>query len=82
MSVIQVATRIDEAQGKKFRTITNALGTTPSEALRMFIAAFNATNGFPFDVRLNHQEAQAFETEAEATEFATRLARKIAHETR
>jgi len=82
MSVIQIATRVDEEQGQKFRAITNALGTTPAEALRMFVAAFNARSGFPFDVRLNRQEIEAFETESEATDFATRLARKALHEAR
>jgi len=75
MSAIQIATRIDEEQGRKFRALTNALGTTPAEALRMFIAAFNAKSGFPFDVRLDSQVIEAFGTESEATEFATRLAK-------
>jgi len=82
MSVVQIATRVDEEQGQRFRAITNALGTTPAEALRMFVAAFNARSGFPFEVRLDRQEVVAFETESEATAFATRLARKAIDETR
>jgi len=82
MAAVQIATRIDEEQERKFRAITNALGTTPAEALRMFVAAFNAKSGFPFDVRLSSHEVEAFETEQEATEFATRLALRTAHEAR
>jgi antitoxin component of RelBE/YafQ-DinJ toxin-antitoxin module len=52
MSRIQVATRIDEDQSKQFFSITKALGTTPSDALRMFIAAFNSHGGFPYDMRI------------------------------
>jgi DNA-damage-inducible protein J len=82
MSAVQIATRVDEEQGKKFRAITAALGTTPADALRMFIVTFNARGGFPYETRLDSQEIEAFATESEATEFATRLSKRIISETR
>jgi DNA-damage-inducible protein J len=71
---VQVATRINEDENRLFRDITMKLGTTPADALRIFIAAFNTVKGFPFDVRINAREDyEAFESEKEATAFATDL---------
>ncbi|MDR1852841.1 MAG: type II toxin-antitoxin system RelB/DinJ family antitoxin [Propionibacteriaceae bacterium] len=72
----QVATRITEEEDQRFKEITKTIGTTPSDALRMFIAAFNAAGGFPFVPRIKPQ-VEAFATEEEATEFATSIARKM-----
>ncbi|MBM6952542.1 type II toxin-antitoxin system RelB/DinJ family antitoxin [Enorma phocaeensis] len=33
-----------------FATATRRVGTTPSNAIRMFIAAFNRCGTFPFDI--------------------------------
>ena len=33
-----------------FATATRQVGTTPSNAIRMFIAAFNRCGTFPFDI--------------------------------
>ena len=76
MGTIQIATRIDEEQSRRFRDTTKKLGTTPADALRIFISAFNENKGFPFEVRIKGPQAvEPFETEGEATEFATRLSR-------
>lgn len=52
MASVQLASRIDQADEQKLREITRRLGTTPAEAIRVFVAAFNQHRGFPFDVRL------------------------------
>ena len=69
---MQLATRIDEEQGNLFRQTTKALGTTPADALRMFIVAFNTNRGFPYDVRIPHDANwEPFHSEEEALDFTT-----------
>ena len=77
MASKQIATRVAEDEERRFREITRALGTTPSDALRMFVSAFNLAGGFPYTPRLRPSEVEAFETEEDAAQFATRLARKM-----
>ena len=78
---IQLATRVDEEQGTLFRETAARLGTTPSDALRMFVAAFNAQGGFPYDVRLSSPvSVEAFASEDEAEDFAARQASKVLNE--
>ena len=36
----QFATRVGDEQGQLFRAITHQLGTTPADAMRVFISAF------------------------------------------
>jgi len=81
METIQIATRVDEQQNRKFREITRAIGTTPADALRIFIASFNTEGGFPFDVKIK-KTVEAFENEEEATSFATKVSRRTINETR
>ena len=38
---IQFATRVSDEQARKFMAYTAALGTTPSDAMRILIAAFD-----------------------------------------
>ena len=78
---VQIATRIDEEQDKQFRETTKRLGTTPADAIRMFIAAFNERRGFPFSIRLS-ENVEPFLTEEEASEFADRMALRTLDETR
>jgi antitoxin component of RelBE/YafQ-DinJ toxin-antitoxin module len=77
MTTKQIAIRIDEDQDRRFREITQAIGTTTSDALRMFVAAFNAAGGFPYTPRMRPIEVEAFATEDDATEFITHLARRM-----
>ena len=80
MSTKQLATRIDEVKEREFRENTRRLGTTPADAMRMFIAAFNQCKGFPYDVRIDALgEVEPFSSEKEATDFATRISRKTAY---
>jgi len=81
MSTIQLATRVQKEQEELFREMTNRLGTTPADAMRIFIAAFNQHHGFPFDVRLA-TDVEPFHSEEEATDFSTRMSRKLLNETR
>ena len=81
MKTVQIATRIDERQSRKFREVTNAIGTTPSDALRMFIAAFVTEGGFPYQLKIK-KTVEAFDSEEEAAEFATDLSRRLLDETR
>lgn len=49
---IQFATRVSAAQAEKFKEYTAALGTTPSDAMRILIALFNQHKGFPCEIKL------------------------------
>lgn len=74
MSLKQAVTRVDEHQYEMFRRTTKELGTTPADALRMFIYAFNSHRGFPYEVRsIQDPIVETFTTEEDATRFATAL---------
>ena len=65
---------------KRIRTISKTaanIGTTASDALRMFIYAFNDHHGFPFPVQSKRMEVEPFDSEEEATDFATNMAKEI-----
>jgi len=81
MRTVQIATRVDEQQSRKFKEIATSLGTSPSDALRMFIAAFVSEGGFPYQLKVK-RTVEAFDSEEEATEFATRLSGRVLDETR
>ncbi|MDR0285619.1 MAG: type II toxin-antitoxin system RelB/DinJ family antitoxin [Propionibacteriaceae bacterium] len=81
MDTVQLATRIEKTQDRLFRETTRELGTTPADAMRVFVAAFNQHRGFPFDVRLT-AKVEPFATDDEATGFATRLSLRTLNETR
>jgi len=81
MDTVQLATRIDKTQDSIFRQTTRQLGTTPADAMRIFVAAFNQNRGFPFDVRLA-PDVEPFDTEEEAADFVTRTSRRVINEAR
>ena len=56
-----------------FRDITQRLGTTPADAIRISIAAFNDNRGFPSQVRLA-PDIEPFASEDEALDFVDRMA--------
>ena len=76
MASKQVTTRLNEDEDRRFKETARAIGTTPSDALRMFVAAFNAAGGFPFTPRIR-PTFEAFDSEDDAMRFATHLARKL-----
>lgn len=73
----QAVTRVEDKEYELFQKTTANIGTTPSDALRMFIHAFNDHHGFPYPVQSNRMDVEAFETEEEATEFATNMSMEI-----
>ena len=81
MKTVQIATRVDERQSRKFREVASAIGTTPSDALRMFIATFITEGGFPYQPKIK-KTVEAFDNEEEAVAFATDLSRRLIDETR
>lgn len=76
---VQLATRVETSQEQLFRETTRRLGTTPADAMRVFVAAFNQHRGFPFDIRLD-AEVEPFDTEDDATEFASHMTAKLLDE--
>lgn len=79
---VEISTTIDSQQAELFKSITNQLGTTPADALRMFIVSFNAHGGFPYPVRVDPKKlVLPFETEEEAVDFADDYAMELLHET-
>ena len=73
----QIATRVEDREAELFRENTRLLGTTPADAMRIFVSSFNAHRGFPFDVRLPEPKVEAFATEREASDFSDRLALRM-----
>lgn len=74
---VQIATRVDEREAATFKLYAQRLGTTPADALRMFIAAFNEHRGFPFEIRLEGPAVEPFRTEEEASDFSDYLAMRM-----
>ena len=70
----QAATRIEDQEYEIFQKTAASLGTTTSDVLRMFIYSFNDHQGFPYPVQSRRMRLEAFETEEDATRFATDLA--------
>ena len=48
-----VVAKVLPAEKERFFEATEQIGTTPSNAIRMFIAAFNRAGTFPFEVGIN-----------------------------
>ena len=44
-----LSTKVTVAEKKRFIETCDEIGTSPSNALRMFVSAFNRRGGFPFD---------------------------------
>ena len=72
----QAATRVEDAEYELFQKTATSLGTTTADVLRMFIYAFNDHHGFPYAVQSQRMQVEAFDSEKEATQFATDLAMK------
>lgn len=48
-TMVPITAKIKEEEKDEFISIAESIGTTPSNAIRMFISAFNKRGGFPFD---------------------------------
>lgn len=44
-----ISAKVKPEEKTQFVEVCDAIGTSPSNAIRMFIAAFNRRGGFPFD---------------------------------
>ena len=73
----QAVTRVEDSEYETFQKTASSLGTTPADVLRMFIYAFNDYHGFPYPLQSRRMKVEPFETEKEATEFATDLAMEM-----
>jgi addiction module RelB/DinJ family antitoxin len=58
MPSVQITAKIDKSQKTQFERIAKSIGTTPANALKMFIVKFNSTQGFPFELKIENQEAE------------------------
>ncbi len=47
--MMPITAKLKPEEKQEFLRIADAIGTTPSNAIRMFVAAFNKRGGFPFD---------------------------------
>lgn len=73
----QAATRVEDREYERFQKTAASIGTTTSDALRMFIYAFNDHHGFPYPVQSRRLDVEAFRTEEEAVDFASDMAMEI-----
>ena len=80
--MMQATTRVSDEQYEVFKQTAAAIGTTPADALRMFIHAFNERHGFPYEVTTSKPIVEPFSTEEEATRFATSIAMETLDATR
>lgn len=57
--------KIESEEKRQFAAVAHSLGTTPSNAVRMFVRAFNEFQGFPFDVsrpyRMSAEAEQSYD---------------------
>ncbi len=51
-ATVSLNTKIDLQEKKEFQANAEALGMTPSAAIKVFVRMFNQCKGFPFDVRM------------------------------
>ena len=83
MPKVRFATMVEDDQAKTFEETTARLGISPSDALRLFILAFNERGGFPYEANAHTPSAiEAFEDERGATIFASSLAMEALRGTR
>ena len=47
--MLAITAKLRPEEKREFIRITDSIGTTPSNAVRMFVSAFNKRGGFPFD---------------------------------
>ena len=50
LATAPLSTKVTDDEKRAFVELCHAIGTSPSNALRMFVTAFNRRRGFPFDV--------------------------------
>ncbi len=45
-----ISAKLRKEEKERFTAICDEIGTSPSNAIRMFVSAFNRRGGFPFDL--------------------------------
>ena len=82
--------KIDPAEKELFVRTAEEIGTTPSNAIKMFIRAFNDYGGFPFEARsaramrtgyLSQGDFEAFARDVEMGAMAPEAKALLAEET-
>ena len=76
-----IATRIDVKEKKAFEKLANSLGLTAQDLIRVLVKKAMRDNGVALYVN-KRQLVEAFESEQEATDFATKMSRRLLDETR
>ncbi len=56
MTTVQRTFQLEESLDRQFCEMAEKLGTTPSDALRIFVEAFVAQKGFPFAWTLHEEK--------------------------
>jgi len=49
INMTPITAKLRPSEKQEFLRIAESIGTTPSNAIRMFVSAFNKRGGFPFD---------------------------------
>ena len=49
LTTAPLSTKVTDEEKQTFVSLCDQIGTSPSNALRMFVSAFNRRGGFPFD---------------------------------
>ncbi len=66
-STASLNTKIDPQEKREFIANAEALGMTPSGAIKVFVRMFNQCKGFPFDLRAQPQINYAASSSDRAT---------------
>jgi DNA-damage-inducible protein J len=69
MSLAQVVAKVPQEEKDTFYELTSRIGTTPSNAIRMFISAFNQRGAFPFDLSQPRYDAEVREAMREVDDM-------------
>lgn len=72
-----ISSRIPAEEKNSFIKACEAIGTTPSNAIRMFVRAFNEYQGFPFDTSRPYKLSA--EAEASLREVENEITNGTAH---
>ncbi|MDR2581853.1 MAG: type II toxin-antitoxin system RelB/DinJ family antitoxin [Fibromonadaceae bacterium] len=68
MPSTQITAKVNKSQKAQFERIAKSIGTTPANALKMFIVKFNYTQGFPFELKMENQYIEELEDIIDANE--------------
>ena len=49
MATESISAKLRKDEKERFTVVCDEIGTSPSNAIRMFVSAFNRRGGFPFD---------------------------------